>query len=85
MKAITTTYIGPTNTRGSRCRASDGDGNAVTMSWNSANNSEENHAAAARALCDKMEWSGELIGGTLVKGGRSVGMAWVWANSSYRA
>lgn len=32
MKAITTTFHGPTNTRGSRIVASDQDGNRVTVS-----------------------------------------------------
>lgn len=57
MKAITTKYHGPTNTRGSRISASDLDKNRVSLSYDDALNSEENHDAAAKALCIKMNWT----------------------------
>lgn len=63
MKAIKTTYLGATNTRGSRVKASDLDRNQITLSWNYALNSDENHIAAARALCDKMKWEGKTVMG----------------------
>jgi len=63
MKAIQTKFHGPTNTKGSRYSASDGDGNRVILSANYALNPDENHKAAALALCAKMHWSQPLIGG----------------------
>lgn len=64
MKAIFTKYLGPTNSRGSRIKAWDGDNNSVTLHWDDALNSDENHVAACRALCDKVGWSGRMIMGS---------------------
>ena len=80
MKAIATKYIGPSSVRGSRCKASDGR-NAVTMPWDSALDSSAMHAKAARALCDKMNWTGALIGGGFEDGS----MVWVFEDSPDRA
>ena len=77
MKAITTKYIGPGNVRGSRVKATDSDGNNVTLSSDHALNPEENHREACRALCHKMDWEGTLIGGHL-----KTGMAWVFQGST---
>src|SRR5208282_2036790 len=68
MKAIKTKYKGPTNTRGSRIIASDEDGNRVTISYPYQLSGEAVHLAAAKALCDKMGWTGDLIGGSLKNG-----------------
>lgn len=68
MKAITTKFHGPTNTRGSRYSASDGDGNQVMVSADHAKNSDDNHDAAAIALCHKMKWDGPLMRGA-IRGG----------------
>ena len=79
MKAITTTYKGPTNCRGSRIIATDSDGNRLTVSYDYAKNSEGNHQAAAVALCERMEWRGVLQGGHTKDG-----MAWTWIGESYQ-
>lgn len=68
MKAIKTTYKGPTNVRGSRIVATDGDGNRITLPWDHSINGEKNHARAAIALCAKMQWSGKLAEGSLRDG-----------------
>ena len=73
MKAIITTYHGPTNTKGSRISADDGDGNRVTISVNGSLNFDLNHAEAVKALCKKMNWSGKLQAGATRQG-----MAWTW-------
>ena len=78
MKVITTRYHGPTNTRGSRIAATDEDGNRVILTYNDALNSEPNHAAAARKLCEKMDWRGTLTGGHIKHG-----MVWVWRDDQY--
>lgn len=69
MKAISTKYYGPTNTRGSRIKASDSDNNNATVSYNYALNSEDNHIAAAMALCNKMGWSDSTLHGGHTKTG----------------
>jgi len=68
MKAIMTKYLGPTNTRGSRIVASDGDGNRVTIPYPYALSGEAVYRKAARALCDRMGWNVDMVGGS-VKGG----------------
>lgn len=68
MKAIQTTYKGPTNYRGSRIIASDCDGNRITIPYPHELDSPDAHRKAAEALRDKMGWEGELIGGWLKNG-----------------
>ena len=68
MKAIVTKYHGPTNFKGARITASDEDGNRVTISYPHELSGEDVHRKAAMALCDKMEWAGELVGGSLKRG-----------------
>jgi hypothetical protein len=63
MKAIMTKYHGPTNTRGSRVSASDLDHNKITLSWDDSLDHDENHDAAAIALCRKMEINSGLVRG----------------------
>lgn len=63
MKAITTKFAGPTDRRGSRIIASDGDGNRLTMSYHHEWNGDENHHRAALAPQNKLGWSGKLISG----------------------
>ena len=62
MQAITTRYHGPTNYKGSRviARAQAG---SITMQWDDALNSDENHRAAAQALADKLKWPGAFVTG----------------------
>lgn len=51
-QAITTKYIGPTNTRGSRIKASCERG-SITVAWDYSLNPEENHAVAKKMLVSK--------------------------------
>lgn len=73
MKTILTKYMGPTNCRGSKIKASDEDGNTVTLPYDSAKNSNDCHLEAAVALCQKMDWIGKLHGGHT-----KAGMVWVF-------
>ena len=66
MKAITTKYHGPTNTRGARIIASDSDHNRVTVSYGHA--AKDPYTVAAIALCRKMGWSGQLCWGSICPG-----------------
>jgi hypothetical protein len=68
MKAIVTKYHGPTNTRGSRYSATAEGGNRISLSADDRIGSEENHTAAALALCHKLDWKGELVPGGLPNG-----------------
>jgi hypothetical protein len=65
MKAIMVKYFGPTNTRPSRMKATDCDGNSATVSYHHGLVPEDNAKAAARALVEKMGWGGEWVGGSV--------------------
>ena len=63
-QAITTKYLGPTNHRGSRVKATC-DAGSLTVPWDYALNVEDNHAAAVNALAAKLDWKGRWhLGGT---------------------
>ena len=68
MKAIMTKYIAPTNTKGSRIKAYDCDNNSITMPYPYELSGEEVFKASAIALCDKMGWDKELLGGGTKEG-----------------
>ena len=59
MQAIETRYCGPTDTKGSRIRASC-EGGTVYVSYGHTLNSEGNHYAAVKKLCDKLGWDAAL-------------------------
>lgn len=61
-QAIVTKYIGPSNTRGSRIKATAWAG-SVTVPYKSNLSSEKNHAEAARSLAAKYGWHGKFVGG----------------------
>lgn len=68
MQAIETRYCGPTETKGSRIRASC-DGGSLYVSYDNALGREENHYAAVKALCDKLGWdAARFFGGSLASG-----------------
>jgi hypothetical protein len=55
MQAIVTKYLGPTNSRGSRVKATCQAG-SITVSWDDAWDVFPNHRAAALALVKKLGW-----------------------------
>lgn len=79
MKAITTRYLGPTNTRGARIVADDGDGNRASVPYPDAMSGYAAHAVAVRALCSKLGWTG-----TYVPGAARTGYVWVDAATPER-
>jgi hypothetical protein len=84
MQAILTKYLGPTNNRGSRYKATCEAG-SVTLHGDHALNSEENHVRVARALITKLGWwhneaRGDTYGGWTF-GGTPDGYAFVCAVS----
>jgi hypothetical protein len=81
MKAILTKYLGPTDRRGSRIKASDGD-NTIILPWRCEWDSDCNHDVAAIALCRKLEWGGTLCRGGLRRNGQDTGNVYVWVNTN---
>jgi hypothetical protein len=56
MQAITTKYLGPTNFRGSRVKASC-QAKTLIFGWQDNLNSSANHLAAAKALAAQLGWN----------------------------
>ena len=61
MQTITTTYKGPTNTKGSRVLAKSWLKNK-SVAWDHALNTEDNHRAAAQALVEELNDAREKKG-----------------------
>jgi hypothetical protein len=62
VQAITTKYIGPSNTRGSRIKAKAATG-SITIGCDDSLNIEQRHAKAAEALARKFGWHGNYFQG----------------------
>jgi hypothetical protein len=60
-QAIETKFIGPTNFRGARVKAT-AEAGSVTVYWDYELGVEGNHAAAAEALRAKLGWNSEFYG-----------------------
>lgn len=69
MQAIQTKYIGPTNFRGSRVKASCAAG-SITLGWLSELDTDGNHRHAAETLWKQLGWNkkNKLLGGGLKDG-----------------
>jgi len=64
MQTIITKYLGPTNHRGSRYKATHtGNYTSVTLDADYSMTAEANHVEAASALAEKLEWEGDYVGG----------------------
>lgn len=55
-QAIITKYIGPTNTKGARVKATNGDGIKTYVVWNHAKTTADNHKEAIATLRAKLGW-----------------------------
>lgn len=74
-RAITTKWLGPTNSSGSRVKATahNGVGGSLIHHWDygiandrpGVSDIEGNHIAAAQKLAEKLGWDGEWIAGGL--------------------
>ena len=62
MQAITTKYLGPTDTKGSRIKASC-EAWSIAIYYDHEFSASENHDSACKALLSKLEWRGDYIGG----------------------
>jgi len=76
--AIETRYLGPTNFRGSRYKAGTESGRRITIEAADNLSAEENHRAAAVALCEKMGWTD----GDLIEGGTPKGYVYVFVSGA---
>ncbi len=56
-QAIVTKFLGPTNFRGARVKATSAAGLHVVVPWDYSFNVEDNHVFAARALAEKLSWT----------------------------
>ncbi len=72
MQAITTKFIGPTNSRGARIKATSGGGHTLTVPY-TYEDGHRSHAQAALQLARKLGWEG-----TLIEGGTKEGMVFVF-------
>lgn len=64
MQAIETRYLGPTNHRGARIKATTASGISKTVPYDHALSGMACHWEAARALAESLGWSaGEYVGG----------------------
>lgn len=78
MQSIETKTLGATTHRGERIRARMNFGTeSITIGYDYGLDWKENHQNAARKLMHKLEWRGEMHGGTTRNG-----MAWVFVNES---
>lgn len=75
MQAIVTKYLGPTNRRGARVKATSASGQSVTIPYSSELPDELAHRQAAEALCRKLKWDNVQ---KLVSGGLKSGFAFVF-------
>jgi hypothetical protein len=66
-QAIETRYLGPTNTKSGRIKATAW-GGSITVGYNHALDGQGNHKAAADALIAKMGWNGTYAQGGNAKG-----------------
>ena len=82
MQTITTKYLGATNHKGTRIKATTSSGVSKTISYNYEKSSIKNHEWAIHELNLKLAWNGELVGGSPNKSGDSY--IWVFVNGSDR-
>lgn len=75
MQTIQTRYIGPTNTKGARIKATHSGGfKSVTVGFHSEETELLAHKSAANKLRELLAWDGKMIGGDTADG-----MVWVFA------
>ena len=63
-QTIVVTILGPTNTKGSRIKASC-DAGSVILAWDHSLGTGPNGNAAVKALLAKVDWHGNWVGGNV--------------------
>lgn len=79
MTCIITKYLGPTNSRGSRVKATSYSG-SVTIPWDHALDAEQNHFLAVQAFCAKHGMGGSFVRFDLPGGYGAL----VWVREAFR-
>ena len=82
MKTIITKYLGATNHRGSRIKATTSSGISKTISYDDELNAIPNHKRAIHKLNEQLNWSGEMVQGSPNDSGSSY--IWVFVERSER-
>lgn len=82
VQAITTKYLGPTNFRGGRIKASAAAG-SMTMPYEHGAGIERNHAMAVQALANKYGWSSRWAQGGMPCGSGYCFVAFDGANPAF--
>jgi hypothetical protein len=82
MQTITTKYLGATNHRGSRIKATTSSGISKTVSYDDELNAIPNHKRAVHKLNEQLNWSGEMVQGSPNDSGDSY--IWVFIDGSDR-
>lgn len=77
MIAITTRYLGPTDTKGARIVAETPNGHRLVRSFFYAHSATSAHAAVACELARSLNWNPD----TLIEGETKTGHVFVFANS----
>lgn len=77
MIAITTRFLGPTNTKGARIVAETANGHRIVRPYDCAGSSTARHAQVACELARSLQWSPEV----LFEGGTKNGSVFVFAGS----
>lgn len=67
-QAIVTKFMPPTNTKGSRIKATCA-AKSVTVAWVDHLNTTDNHREAIRVILQKLGWGGSWVVGSLPGGG----------------
>jgi hypothetical protein len=64
MQTIKTKFLSPTDTKPARVKAITTSGIKMLLSWDHGCDTYENHVAAAKALAEKLKWTGQWHGGS---------------------
>ena len=82
MQTITTKYLGATNYRGSRIKATTSSGISKTISWSYAESTLQNHKNAVHELNKQLGWTGTMLEGSPTDSGyKSI---WIFLEGSDR-
>jgi hypothetical protein len=79
MQAIATRFLKPSAHKGSRIKATAGQGESLTRNYMHQLSIEENHKLAALILSHKLDWTSCMTADTgLIGGHTNRGMVWVF-------
>ena len=68
MQTIQTKFLGATNTRGARIKATTSEGKSAFVDYSHELSGEAVHFEAVKKLCKKLNWKGDFIAGATKSG-----------------